>query len=381
MHSAEILLELGGVIIALAILARVAGRFGIPAIPLYLVAGLAFGKGGLLPLVTTAEFIGIGAEIGLILLLFMLGLEYSASQLLSTLRSGAPTGLLDVGLNFTPGFLAGLLLGWGLLASVLLGGIAYVSSSGVIARLLQDAPRDRRERPVILSVLVMEDLAMALFLPVVAAFLIGGTDWNGLASAVVAVAGVIGILFLATRVDVGLSRMLFSRSDEALLLTIVGLTLAVAGIAEQVQVSAAVGALLVGIVLAGPAAESAQALLSPLRDLFSALFFGFFSLTIDPASIPPVIVPALAIAIVTGATKFLTGWLAARRNGLSPPEAARLGTALIARGEFSIALAGLGVAAGLESDLGPLAAAYVLTLAIAGPLIARVVEVKTTRSF
>ena len=377
MHSADLLIEFGAVVIGLAILARVAGRFGIPAIPLYLLAGLAFGKGGILPLITTGEFIRIGAEIGLILLLFMLGLEYSASELVSSLRREAPTGALDIALNFTPGVVAGLLLGWGPLAAVVLGGICYVSSSGVIAKLLQDAPPGRKERPLILSTLVMEDLAMALFLPIVAGLLIGGTDLGGLISAVAAVAGVAVVLLLATRVDVGLSRLLFSRSDETLLLTIVGLTLAVAGIAERVQVSAAVGALVVGIVLAGPAAKSAQALLSPLRDLFAALFFGFFGLSIDPSSIAPVLVPALLLAVVTAATKFATGWLTSKRHGLGRDERLRMGTLLMVRGEFSIALAGLGVAAGLQSELGAVAAAYVLLLVVAGPVIAKVVDVYT----
>jgi monovalent cation:H+ antiporter-2, CPA2 family len=378
-HTANVLIELGAVIIGLALLARVAGRVGIPAIPLYLLAGLAFGKGGVLPLVTTAQFVGIGAEIGLILLLFMLGLEYSASELMTTLRRSAPLGALDLCLNFVPGFVAGLALGWGPLAATLLGGISFVSSSGVIAKLLQDRPA-RPERPVILSLLVMEDLTMALFLPVVGAILIGGSDWSGLLSGVIAVAGVGLVLLLATRVDVGLSRLLFSKSDEVLLLTIVGLTFAVAGIAERVQVSAAVGALVVGIVLAGPAAKSAQALLSPLRDLFAALFFGFFGLTIDPSSITPVLVPAAIIAVVTAASKLLTGWLSARRTGLGPHEAVRIGTALIARGEFSIALAGLGVAAGVEPELGPLAAAYVLLLAVTGPVIARATDIAIERS-
>lgn len=375
MHSADTLIELGAVVIGLAILARVAGRFGIPAIPLYLLAGLAFGKGGIFPLVTTAQFIGLGAEIGLILLLFMLGLEYSASDLVVTLRREAPTGVIDIALNFSPGVLAGLVLGWDLLAAVLLGGICYVSSSGVIAKLLQDAPRDRKERPLILSALVMEDLMMALFLPIIGGLLIGGSDWTGMISALLAVAGVGVILMVATRVDVGLSRLLFSRSDEALLLTILGLTLAVAGIAERVQVSAAVGALVVGIVLAGPAAKSAHALLSPLRDLFAALFFGFFGLSIDPSSMVPVLLPAIIIAAVTAMTKIATGLLSARRHGLGRPEGFRMGTVLMARGEFSIALAGLGVAAGLEPELGPLAAAYVLLLAILGPLVAKVVDV------
>ena len=133
MHGAAALLELGGVILGLGILGRLAGRLGLSAIPLYLLAGLAFGKGGLLPLVTASEFIEIGAEVGVILLLLLLGLEYSASELVGSLRTAAPAGLADLALNFTPGLLAGLLLGWSALAAVVLGGVTYVTSSGIVA--------------------------------------------------------------------------------------------------------------------------------------------------------------------------------------------------------------------------------------------------------
>ena len=236
MESSRVLLELGAVIVGLAVLARLASRLGIPAIPLYLLAGLAFGKGGLLPLVTTAEFIEIGAEIGLILLLLSLGLEYSARELVSTLRSQAPAGVVDLVLNFSPGFLAGLLLGWGVLSAAVLGGVTYVSSSGVVAKLLHDLGRvGNRETPVVLSILVIEDLAMAVYLPMLAGLLIGGVTLSGLGTAAGAVAGVVAFLALAQRVDVGVSRLLFSHSDEALLLMILGLAVLFAGIAELVQ--------------------------------------------------------------------------------------------------------------------------------------------------
>jgi CPA2 family monovalent cation:H+ antiporter-2 len=256
METASVLLELGGVIVGLAVLARLAGRLGIPTIPLYLTVGLAFGRGGILPLITTEDFVEIGAEIGLILLLFMLGLEYTARELLSTLRIQAPTAVLDFALNFSPGVIAGLLLGWSLVASLALGGVTYVSSSGIIAKLLHDFGRiGNRETPIILSVLVIEDLAMAIYLPILAALLIGGSTLVGLGTALAAIVGVVAVLALALRVDVGLSRMIFSHSDEALLLTILGITLLMAGVAELVQISAAVAALLVGIMLSGPAAE------------------------------------------------------------------------------------------------------------------------------
>lgn len=372
MPSAEVLLELGAVLVGLAILARLAGRLGIPAIPLYLTAGLAFGEGGVLPLVTTGGFIEIGAEIGLILLLFTLGLEYSAGELVSTLREQTPAGIVDAALNFTPGFLAGLLFGWGMLAATVLGGVTYVSSSGVVAKLLHDLGRvGNRESPMILSILVIEDLAMAVYLPMLAGLLIGGLSLTGVISAIAAIGLVFAVLAFAFRFDVHLSRVIFSRSDEVLLLTILGMTVLVAGIAELVQVSAAVGALLVGIVLSGPAATEARGLLAPLRDLFAALFFAFFGLSIDPATIPPAIGSALALAALTAVTKFATGWLSARRAGIGARGRARAGTALIARGEFSIVIAGIGVASGVEQELGPLAVTYVLVLAVVGPLLAQ----------
>jgi CPA2 family monovalent cation:H+ antiporter-2 len=374
-ESAGVLIELGTVIVGLAVLARLASRLAIPAIPLYLLAGLAFGEGGFLPLVTTAEFIEIGAEIGLILLLLSLGLEYSARELVSTLRGQAPAGFVDIALNFSPGLLAGLILGWGVLPAAVLGGVTYVSSSGVIAKLLHDLGRvGNRETPVVLSILVIEDLAMAVYLPMLAGLLIGGFTVSGLATAAGAVAGVVVFLAVARRVEVGVSRALFSHSDEALLLTILGLAVLVAGIAELVQVSAAVGALLVGIALSGPAAKGARALLSPLRDFLAAIFFAFFGLSVDPSQIPGALGPALGLALLTAATKFATGWWSAHRAGIGPRGRARAGATLIPRGEFSIVIAGIAVASGLGTDVGALSITYVLVLAVVGPVAARASE-------
>jgi CPA2 family monovalent cation:H+ antiporter-2 len=374
-RTAAVLLELGGVIVGLAILARIAGRLGVPTIPLYLTAGLAFGEGGILPLVTTEGFVEIGAEIGLILLLFMLGLEYTARELLTTLRVQAPTAAVDLVLNFLPGVIAGMLLGWSTVASVVLGGVTYVSSSGIIAKVLQDLGRiGNRETPIILSILVIEDLAMAIYLPIVAALLVGGGTLVGFGTAVVAVACVVLLLLVALKVEVGLSQMIFSKSDEALLLTILGVTLMMAGVAELFQVSAAVAALLVGIMLSGPAAAGARELLSPLRDLFAAIFFAFVGFSLDPSEIPPVLGIGTVLGAITAATKFATGWWSAHRSGIGPKGRARVGAALIARGEFSIAVAGLAVASELEPELGPLAVSYVFLLAVVGPIAARLAE-------
>ncbi|HEY0699338.1 MAG TPA: cation:proton antiporter, partial [Micromonospora sp.] len=267
-HTTILLIEVGALLLALGLLGRLSRRIGLSPIPLYLLAGLAFGHGGILPLSASEEFIAVGAEIGVILLLVMLGLEYSADELVGNLRAAAPAGLLDALLNALPGAAFALLLGWGPVAAIVLAGITWVSSSGVIAKVLADLGRlGNRETPVILSVLVIEDLAMAFYLPLVSAVLLGAGLVQGGISLGVAVATVLLVLVVAIRYGNVISRMFSHKDPEALLLGVLGLTLLVAGLAAGLQVSAAVGAFLVGIALSGPVAHNATQLLSPLRDL------------------------------------------------------------------------------------------------------------------
>jgi len=180
------------------------------------------------------------------------------------------------------------------------------------------------------------------------------------------------VLVIAIRYGQGLSGFIGHESDEIILLTTFGAVLLVAGVAQRLQVSSAIGAFLVGIAVSGPLAKQSHRLLAPLRDLFAATFFFFFGLEIDPASLPPVLAIAAILGVVTAATKVLTGHIAARRGGADRRAALCAGMALVARGEFSIVIAGLG--AGLEPRLGPISAAFVLLLAIAGPILARLAK-------
>lgn len=370
-----VFIELGVVATGLGILTRLAHKWGFSTVPLFLLAGLAFGNGGLIPLRFSEEFIHVVAEIGVLLLLFMLGLEYTGQELGASLRSGLSAGLVDFLLNFTPGLAAGYLLGWTPLAAVLLGGVVWISSSGVIAKVLSELGRmNNPETPTILSVLVLEDLAMAVYLPLIAVLLIGQGLVAGAISIMLALLTVIVVLFVSIRYGTAFSRMVAHESDEVIHFTALGLVLLVAGIAQSLQVSAAIGAFLVGIAVSGPMVKQTHRQLGPLRDLFAATFFLFFGLQIDPATLPPVLPVALILGLVTAVTKLLTGIWAARRAGVSAGGQLRAGAALIARGEFSIVIAGLGVTAGLEPQLGPLSAAYVLFLASLGPILARMIE-------
>lgn len=241
--------------------------------------------------------------------------------------------MIDALLNALPGAAFALLLGWGPVAALVLGGITWISSSGVVAKLLGDLGRlGNRETPVILSILVIEDLAMAFYLPVLSAVLIGAGLASGSVAVAVALTTVAVVLLVAVKFGHRISALLSVRDPEALLLGVLGLTLLVAGLAAELQVSAAVGAFLVGIALSGPVAHSATELLTPLRDVFAAVFFVFFGLVTDPRDIPPVLLPALALAVITMATKVLTGYLAARRAGIGAPGRWRTGLALMPRG-------------------------------------------------
>ncbi|MFG1924141.1 cation:proton antiporter [Cryptosporangium sp. NPDC048952] len=381
MHSsATLLIEVGGILLALALLGRAGRRVGLSPIPLYLLAGLAFGHGGLVPLSSSEEFIEVGAEIGVVLLLVTLGLEYTASELVSNVRAAAPAGLVDGLLNAIPGAVLALVLGWGPVGAVALAGVTWVSSSGVIAKTLGDLGRlGNRETPIVLSILVIEDLAMALYLPILTALLAGVGFAQGSVVLGIALGTVAVVLVLALKFGDWITKLVSAEDAEALLLGVLGLTLLVAGIASELQVSAAVGAFLVGIALSGEVAHSATALLSPLRDLFAAVFFVFFGLSTAPETIPPVLLPALGLAVVTMGTKVLTGWYAARRAGIASKGRLRAGLALMPRGEFSIVIAGLAVAAGVDEQLGALATAYVLITVVSGPLLARLSDLDRSK--
>ncbi|MEJ3405103.1 cation:proton antiporter [Rathayibacter sp. YIM 133350] len=374
MHDTTlIIIEVGALLLGMSLLGRLAIRIGISPIPLYLLAGLAFGEGGIAPLDASEDFFAIGSEIGVILLLALLGLEYTASELLTNLRQSKIAGLLDAVLNALPGAAFALVLGWGPVAAVALAGITWVSSSGVIAKLIRDLGRvSNRETPVVLAVLVIEDLAMAFYLPVLSAVVMGMAFLTGALTVAIAVGAVSLILFIALRYSTIVSRIFAAEHPEPLLLGVLGLTMLVAGLSAQVNVSAAVGAFLVGIAISGRVAEHASELLTPLRDLFAAVFFVFFGLSTNARDLLSMLVPAIALAALTMATKVLTGYLSARRAGIGIPGRWRAGFALTARGEFSIVIAGIAVGSGVSPLLAPLATAYVLITVVLGPILARV---------
>ncbi|WP_276002966.1 cation:proton antiporter [Mycobacterium shimoidei] len=364
------LLQLGAVLTTLALLGAIARRYALSPIPVYLLAGLALGTGGVAQVSAAREFISTGAPIGVVLLLLTLGLEFSAPEFASSLRHHLPSAAVDLVLNTIPGAIAGWLLGLNIVGILALAGVTYVSSSGLIARLLEDLHRlGNRETPSVLAVLVLEDFAMAAYLPLFAVLASGGS-W-GLALGGMAVAIVVfWVAFLASyRWGHHVGRLVEHPDNEQLLLRVLGITLIVAALAEHVHASAAVGAFLVGLSLTGHTADRARKVLVPLRDLFAAIFFLGIGVSVDPHQLLPMLSVAIVLAVVSSVTKVATGIYAARRDGVARRGQLRAGTTLIARAEFSLII--IGLVGSSITGLAALATTYVFVVAIVGPVLTR----------
>ncbi|MDP4689960.1 MAG: cation:proton antiporter [Candidatus Nanopelagicales bacterium] len=373
---ASIFLEFGLLLVGLGILARIAHALSISPVPLYLIAGLFFGEGGIVGIPASDLFVATIAELGVVLLLLLLGLEYSGQELVETARRQSSTGLVDLVLNSLPGVALALILGWGWIGALALGGVTYISSSGIISQVVRDLRwRRNPETAPVVSVLVLEDLVMAPYLPILTVLLTGTGLVTGLISVLTALVVVGVVLVIAVKGSVRFHRMLSPRDPVGLLLLVFGAAIAAAGLAGLVDFSPAVAAFLVGLLLTGEVAEVARRRLDPLRDVLAAVFFAYFGLAVNPGDLPGVLIPAILLAIVTIGTKFITGWFAARTVKGTTMGALRAGALLSARGEFSVVIAGLvAVSLVLPPEFQALVAAYVLITASAGPILARFVE-------
>lgn len=373
---ATLFLQFGLMILVLGILAMVARRFDISAVPFYLLAGLGFGNGGFDVIDSTETIIPIFAELGVILLLLLLGLEYSARELVQTAKLQRTSGFIDLIANFTPGALFALVLGWGVPGAVALGGVTYISSSGIVAQVVRDLRwRRNPETAPVVSVLVIEDLIMAPYLPILTVILTGTGLVTGLISVSVALIVVAIVITVSVR-RAGTLQRLFNRTDPVgVLLVVFGAAVAAAGFAGLFDFSPPVAAFLVGLLLTGEIAELARRRLDPLRELLAAIFFVYFGLETDASQLPAMLVPAVILAIITIATKFVTGAFAARSVNGSTISKLRAGALLSSRGEFSVIIAGLAATSVLlPSDFKALVAAYILITATTGPILARFVE-------
>ena len=374
MEIADALVAIGGAFLAAGLLARLGRRIELPTIPVFVVAGIIFGPNtpGIALFDDPADLDVLGA-MGLIFLLLYIGLEFSVDELTSGGRSLAIAGGAYLLLNVGGGLLFGLALGWGGAEALVMAGILGISSSAIVSKLLIELDRvGNPESPLILGVIVIEDVFLALYLALLAPVL-GDADGVGeaLGDIGLAFAVLIGLAAVARWGARWVGKLVDAPDDELLVVCFIGVALLTAGLAEELGVEFAIAALMVGIILGATSSrDRITRFVHPLRDAFGALFFFAFGLTIDPGDVVSVIGPIAAAAGLTFVLNVAAGMVAARARGLGRQEAANIGLTLVSRGEFALVLGSLAIAAGLDSRLGPFVAGYVLVLAVLGPFAA-----------
>jgi CPA2 family monovalent cation:H+ antiporter-2 len=370
-HVAEALVALGGAFLVCGVLARIGVPIGLPTIPLFMLAGVVLGPHTPgFDLVDDPADLELVARLGLVFLLFYLGLEFSVDQLVSGGRRLAAASAVYLVLNIGGGLALGLALGWELSEALVIAGIVGISSSAIVTKLLVETRRlGNPETRVILGIIVIEDLFLAFYLALLQPVL-GGA--SGPAEAAIGIATAFAFLMalsLIARFGTRLvGRLVDTRDEEIVVVLALGLAVSTAGVAERLGVSDAIGAFMVGLILAAtPAARRLRTLTHPLRDGFGAIFFFHFGLTIDLGDVAGVLPQILVAAGTTVLLTVTAGVLAARIFGFGRRQAANIGLTVLSRGEFSLVLASLALAAGLDSRIGSFAAGYVLVLAVLGP--------------
>lgn len=365
-HSTQLLVDLATVLGVAALTTLLFRRLRQPAVLGYLLAGLIVGPHVPVPLGAELANLRVLAELGVVLLLFCVGLEFDFRKLA---REGLPAvilGAAQAGLTTGLGFLAGKALGWGAPESALMGAALSVSSTMIISKLFEEHGSGGRLRDLVLSVLVVQDLYAILLLAGLDTSASGdlGTAFARVALFLMAVLGVGGLLLprlLRWAADHG--------RDETLLVAAVGACFTCAVLAERAGCSPALGAFAAGMLAAASRrARPVERLVAPLRDLFGAVFFVAVGMLLDPRQImhhAPAILLLTAV-VVAGGT--LGGILGAGAAGLPLPAGLRVGLTLAQPGELSFVLVGVGSATGrLWPHAQPVVVGVAFLSALLGP--------------
>ncbi|WP_416722778.1 K(+)/H(+) antiporter subunit KhtU [Bacillus stercoris] len=377
----HLVFEVGTALVLVAIASVIANKIKFSIIPFLIVLGMLVGphapKMGIIDLtfIESSEIIEFFGRMGVLFLLFYLGIEFSVGKLIKSGKSIAVGGTIYILINFTLGLLYGFITGFSFLEVLVLAGVITISSSAIVAKVLVDLKRTANpETELILGIIMFEDIFLAVYLSVVSGLVLGDATSVGSALLSILIAfGYMLLFFIAARkLPPLLNKLLDIRSNEVFIIVIFAALFFIAGFSETIHVAEAIGALLLGLVFSETEhSDRIEHLVIPFRDFFGAMFFFSFGLSIDPFSLGEAVWLALGAVILTIVGNFIAGMVAGRRAGLSHKASSNIGLTIVSRGEFSIIVANLGIAGGLSATLKPFAALYVLILAILGPLVTK----------
>lgn len=377
----HLVFEVGTALVLVAIASVIANKIKFSIIPFLIVLGMLVGphapKIGIIDLtfIESSEIIEFFGRMGVLFLLFYLGLEFSVGKLIKSGKSIAAGGTIYILINFSLGLLYGFITGFSFLEVLVLAGVITISSSAIVAKILVDLKRTANpETELILGIIMFEDIFLAVYLSVVSGLVLGDATSVGSALLSILIAfGYMVLFFIAARkLPPLLNKLLDIRSNEVFIIVIFAALFFIAGFSETIHVAEAIGALLLGLVFSETEhSDRIEHLVVPFRDFFGAMFFFSFGLSIDPFSLGEAVWLALGAVMLTILGNFVAGMVAGRRAGLSHKASSNIGLTIVSRGEFSIIVANLGIAGGLSATLKPFAALYVLILAILGPLLTK----------
>ena len=377
----HLILEFGLALALIAIAVSVAAKLRFSNVPFLILIGMVVGPHapnfGVFDFrfIDSAPVIAFMGRIGVLFLLFYLGLESNVTRLIQAGRSIFVGGTIYIGINFTLGLGYAYLTGFAPTETLIVAGITTISSSAIVAKILFDYRRTANpETEIILGITMYEDVFLAVYLSLLSGIVLSGaTSFTGvLSSGGLALGFIVGLIILG-RVAKPLLKWLFRISSNEVFVVVVSACLfLLAGLGETIHVAEAIGALLLGLIL-GETEHSGrlERLVVPFRDFFGGVFFFSFGLTVDPFSLCGAVWLAIGAAILSLFGVVLAGQLAGRSAGLSGPTSFTVGLTLLGRGEFSIIVAKLAQTGGMLPLIQPFAALYVLILATFAPLLAK----------
>jgi CPA2 family monovalent cation:H+ antiporter-2 len=374
-------LEFGLALSLVAFAALVSARLRFSNVPLLILTGMMVGPHvpqlGILDLrfIESAPLIEFMGRVGVLFLLFYLGLEFSVSRLIKAGRSIAVGGTIYIAINFAAGLVYAFMMGWPVREVLVAAGITTISSSAIVAKVLFDLRRTANpETELVLGIIMFEDVFLAFYLSLVSGVVLSGATSVGgvLTSAALSLIFILGLIILGRLATPWLDRAFRISSNETFLLVVFASLFLLAGFGETIHVAESIGALLLGLVLAETEhVQRIEHLILPFRDVFGALFFFGFGLTIDPLALGGAVWPALGAVLLTLLGNVAAGILAGKSARLPPAASLNIGLTIVSRGEFSIIMANLAKAGELLPVLQPFAALYVLILAVLGPLLTK----------
>jgi CPA2 family monovalent cation:H+ antiporter-2 len=375
------ILEVGLALALVGVAVGLAARLGLSNVPFLILIGMAVGPHapqiGVFDFrfVETESVIGFMGRLGVLFLLFYLGLESNVTRLIEAGRSILTGGTIYISINFALGMLFAYAVGLPLQEMLVAAGVTTISSSAIVAKILFDNRRTANpETELILGITMFEDVFLAVYLSLISGIVLSSaaSPSGVLASGGIALGFIVGLLVLGRRATPLLNRLLRISSNEVFVVVVFASLFLLAGLGETIHVAESIGALLMGLILGETEhSERLERLVVPFRDFFGAIFFFGFGLSIDPFSLGAAAWLAVGAAALSLVGVVVAGSIVAWRAKISPVGSLNLSFTLLARGEFSIIIANLAQAGGMLALLQPFAALYVLILASAAPILAR----------